>query len=834
MWFCLHHLCHSSHCRKAPPLLVACIWLAVMLFAAQPVWAQASAFGPQTYTRTAAQIDKFVNEFNASNISAPFTLVIEATGDPGKRAGNLVVRLNGEIVLSGQSPTQFGRQFRRPVSLMARNTLEIELSGGVEGGAIDVSIAPMPRRDLLPPAVSITPGNGATISTTSPTLEINYTDEGTGVDLTTLTVVIDGHDYANLFTVTANKASYLFPLGGGQHTILAGIKDKAGNQGQASSLFKISSFRSLPEATPIQGEAPLAVTFTTKGEYTDGAIIRYRWDFQGDGIFDTDDPGARNYSRTFAQKGVYKALLEVLNDKNQLATAAITITVTGATPVATASLNPSNGAAPLTVDFTGTGSDRDGTIAKFEWDFQGDGTFDFTSTTTGTTRFTYNSPGTYNALFRVTDNDGITATARVTATAIRVGPAGSPTARITTPANPVTGNTPLSVSFNGTGSDPGGSITRYEWDFDGNGAYDYSSATSASTSFVYRSPGIYTAALRVTDNAGLTGIDTIDITVNLPVTLTLSNDTCRPDQRGTVSVNTVLGGNSPITIFVRNKAGQTVRTLVNNQPRNAGSFSDAWDCKDGAGQIVPEGIYYAILQYIAGGQTRSLDLTSTTGGSLFNPDWTMSTSAGPECNTCPFKPLEDNFLKVDFTLERAAEVSVSIRLYDQVDEVASVFNRKPFGRGAFTLFWEGTDAAGVLVAPPPGDQFLWGMTAHTLPTNAIFVEAAPQLSGVTAEPNYFDPATGNFISPQAPTTRISYTLSKQATVSLLVFKSGTNRLVRSITQPNRPAGASAIEWNGRNDGGIFVDKGDYRLALRATDGAGNQSIVRFVLVRVFY
>jgi len=41
-------------------------------------------------------------------------------------------------------------------------------------------------------------------------------------------------------------------------------------------------------------------------------------------------------------------------------------------------------------------------------------------------------------------------------------------------------------------------------------------------------------------------------------------------------------------------------------------------------------------------------------------------------------------------------------------------------------------------------------------------------------------------------------------------------------------------WDGRDDKGIFVDKGDYRLAIKATDAAGNQSLVRYVLVRVFY
>jgi len=688
--------------------------------------------------------------------------------------------------------------------------------------------------DVSGPTLTFNPANGTTVNSTTPLIEINYLDDDSGVDTTTLLLTIDGTNYTSLFTITGTKAFYQVALGGGQHTIQVSLRDLAGNLSQGTSRFSISVFRSLPEAIPTTGSAPLAVTFITKGEYTDGAINRYRWDFQGDGIFDTNDPGARNYSRTFTQRGTFNAVLEILNDRNQIATATVTIVVTGSPPVANASVNPSNGAVPLNVSFIGSGTDSDGTIAKFEWDFEGDGVFDFSSTSTGNTSHTYSTAGTFNAVFRVTDNTGLTGTATATATAIRTGPPGSPTATISLPANPLTITAPTTVNFNGSGSDPGGSITKYEWDFNGDGVYEFSSTTGAATSFRYESPGAFTAALRVTDDSNLTGIDTIDVTVNLPVSLALNTDTCKPLQGGTINVNTFQGATTPVTIFIRNRAGQTVKTLVNNVSRTAGNYSDTWDCKDSTGSIVPEGAYYAILQYEANGQTRTLDLTNTTGGTFYNPTWTMSTTGGPACSTCPFKPLENNFLKVDFVLPQASETTVSIRLFNSIAEVVLLFDRRLYGRGTYTAFWDGTDTSGRIVTPPAGEQFLWGMTAFTFPTNGIFVEAAPQLTNVTANPNYFDPATGNFISPQSPTTKINYILSKQASVSLQVFRSGTNTLMRNIVQTGVAAGTGVIEWDGRDDNGIFVDKGDYRLAVKATDATGNQSIVRYVLVRVFY
>jgi flagellar hook assembly protein FlgD len=836
------HLASISRTMAAsvwPRRLGPCLVGFVLLIMSASAHAQSSVFGPKTYSRPPGAPQVFVENFSISKLTATYSLNIQnGDADGGRRISSGEITLNGVAIVQENDFNQQVASIQRVINVQANNALRIVLKGGANNAFINITVtcqAGCEIADTTPPEVSISPADGSLVTTTTtPLIEIVYSDNGSGVDTSTFTANIDGYPYTSLFAITDTKASYVTALGGGQHTINVTIKDKAGNLAQASSKFTISVFKSLPEVTPLTGPAPLTATFITKAIYTDGAILRYRWDFQGDGIFDTNDPGARNFTRTFSQKGTFNALLEVTNDKDQIATATVPFTVTGNPPVASASVSPSNGPVPLAVTFNGSGTDKDGTIVKFEWDFEGDGVFDFTSTTTGNTSHTFNNVGTFNALFRVTDNEGLTETARVTTTAVRVGPPGSPTATITQPSTNLTINAPLTVAFNGTGVDSDGTIIKYEWDFDGDGVFDFTSTTTAATSFKYESPGTFTAALRVTDDAGLTGVDTVDITVNILVSLTIPNETCKPLEGGTISVNTTQGGTTPITIFIRNKAGQTIRTLVNNVSRTAGSYSDVWDCKDTGSVVVPEDVYYAVMQYLANGQPQVLDQSTTSGGQFFNPTWQMATGTMTSCFACPFSPLNDDFLKVDFQLNRASEVSVSIRLFFAVDEVVALFDRKVFGRGNSTVFWDGTDINGRIVAPPPGEQFLWGMTAFTLPNNAIFVSVAPQITNVSADPNYFDPATGNFISPQKPTAKISYTLSKQANVTLQIFRTGTNTLMRTVTQINAPAGAGTIEWDGKNQSGIFVDKGDYRLALKATDASGNQSIVRYVLVRVFY
>jgi PKD repeat protein len=79
-------------------------------------------------------------------------------------------------------------------------------------------------------------------------------------------------------------------------------------------------------------------------------------------------------------------------------------------------------------------------------------------------------------------------------------------------ATPTSGQEPLTVSFSSAGSrdaDPADSIS-FAWDFDGNGTTD---SIDAAPSYVYTTPGQYTARLTVTDSSGKTGFASTVITV---------------------------------------------------------------------------------------------------------------------------------------------------------------------------------------------------------------------------------------------------------------------------------------------------------------------------------
>jgi hypothetical protein len=190
---------------------------------------------------------------------------------------------------------------------------------------------------------------------------------------------------------------------------------------------------------------------------------------------------------------------------------AVQLAVPG-TPVASIVPGVASGPVPLDVILDASGStDSDGTIVLYEWDLDGDGTFDFDTGVTPNTNATYTAVGEYHPAVRVTDNDSLTDTASVT---ITVSAANLlPTAVLTSDIN--NGPPPLSVAFDASGSsDTDGTIVSYEWDMAGDGTFELNTGLTATIGYDYTTYGIFNPAVRVTDNNGGQATASIPINVN--------------------------------------------------------------------------------------------------------------------------------------------------------------------------------------------------------------------------------------------------------------------------------------------------------------------------------
>ncbi|MEM3342324.1 MAG: PKD domain-containing protein, partial [Thermoplasmata archaeon] len=204
----------------------------------------------------------------------------------------------------------------------------------------------------------------------------------------------------------------------------------------------------------------------------------------------------------YYQVGNYTAVLRVTDNAGNTATDSCIIRVyppSNQPPTANAGSNRTIYAGE-TVYFNGIGSDPDGYIVLYEWDFNGDGVWDYTSPSTGAASWTYTAGGVYTAVLRVTDNYGAKATSTCTITVLVITNR-PPVANAGPDINGVANS---SVFLNGTD----GYIVLYEWDFEDDGVYDYASASSGQVNHTYTLPGTYLARLRVKDNNGSYATDT--------------------------------------------------------------------------------------------------------------------------------------------------------------------------------------------------------------------------------------------------------------------------------------------------------------------------------------
>lgn len=149
----------------------------------------------------------------------------------------------------------------------------------------------------------------------------------------------------------------------------------------------------------------------------------------------------------------------------------------------------------------GTGTMIGGGSASVNWnvDAGSAGSFAITVEAEGQVSGSVNTHGP-NTGYSYTDSIGGTNSASVTVTGVDPQ---APVASFTESAHTVPTGAPITFDPSGS-SDPDGTIVLYEWDFDGDGVYDHSTATPSTVSYTYTTPGTYTVTLRVTDNDGLT------------------------------------------------------------------------------------------------------------------------------------------------------------------------------------------------------------------------------------------------------------------------------------------------------------------------------------------
>lgn len=763
--------------------------------------------------------------------------LVEAVGaDLGGGHVRAEARQSGVLLKSGATVLATGAAGDGIIELVAATTVDWT-SGAVAPDPVVVENSPSEDECSCRGAVTVTAGAltattgqvpfsvllTAVVEADNPIALYEWDFEGDGVFDETSTVTPD--------------ASHIYDVEGTYQATIR-VTDDAGNDATDSiEVIAEEGLVATLDANPLGGVRPLTVTFTPGGKSGGPSIdkFRYDWDYDGaNATFDFFTLLPQPVTHTFNEEKVFTVLLEIEDEVGNTARATIDIDVVNAAPTGEVTAAPSNGPAPLDVLISVSASSPNGPITQVDID-PGDGTGIITLPGPGSTSHTYTDAGDYQMIVVVTDSVGESTTLESPLIEIDVGPPGSPTAVAT--ASPNSGNAPLTVTLDGSGSTDDGAIVLYEWDYDYDGVtFDVdSSAATPSTSTTYTEGGRTIAGLRVTDDSGLQSIDAVAIDVNVNVVLSVLQDTVDPYLMTTSTVRTVLSAGVQSRVYIRSRGGQLVRTLFEGY-RPPGTYEDVWDGRRDNASPVLDGDYYAEIAYDFDGST-FIEPDTPSGG------WFSFVSESQDAsNGAPINPWEDDFWELTMNTNLgnigASEVTVWITPYfNGQDITATIFLSQVFGRGTYRSFWDGVTDAGRYITPEDdggasGGDYLWAAKAWALPDNAIVVEGGkPTIETPMAEPNLVDPSVRRC---GFDGTDIEFTLDRAASVSIAIYNTDTLQLLRVIQTGELAAGAHSVKWDGKTLSGEWAAEGPYRLDMVATAPDGNVGFLRRVLVYVTY
>ncbi|MCA9551751.1 MAG: hypothetical protein KC933_17070 [Myxococcales bacterium] len=169
-------------------------------------------------------------------------------------------------------------------------------------------------------------------------------------------------------------------------------------------------------AAPSTGIAPLEVTFDVTGSRDlRGGALTVRYDFDGDGTFDTDPLSDPQAAFRYEAPGAFLVTAELAAADGRTATAQLTVTVSeNHAPTAVITASPAAGRVPLAVTLDARGSaDPDGQAIELRFDVDGYGAWDTEWGATDKWQGFLQTAGSLSPAVEVRDPGGLTAIARV-------------------------------------------------------------------------------------------------------------------------------------------------------------------------------------------------------------------------------------------------------------------------------------------------------------------------------------------------------------------------------------------------------------------------------------
>jgi PKD repeat protein len=251
------------------------------------------------------------------------------------------------------------------------------------------------------------------------TLSVAFADRSSGVPTSWSWNFGDGQ------TSTEQSPSHLYAATG-TYTVTLSVANGAGTSSVSKNVVialpdrpPVAAFT----ATPNPSAVGVAVGFDAQPSTDpDGDRLSFAWDLDNDGQF--DDGSLPTASEVFTTAGSHTVRLKVSDGRGQSDTQAEVVTVLDEhPPVASFGYTPGLPGIGEPVLFNSTSTDRDGTIARLDWDLDGDGAFDDASGPSA--QWSFLTPGPHLVSLRATDDMRVSTVASQTVVVTAPQTAGS-------------------------------------------------------------------------------------------------------------------------------------------------------------------------------------------------------------------------------------------------------------------------------------------------------------------------------------------------------------------------------------------------------------------------
>ncbi|MDB5103489.1 MAG: hypothetical protein JWP91_1178 [Fibrobacteres bacterium] len=313
-------------------------------------------------------------------------------------------------------------------------------------------------------------------------------------------------------SMTSLKVSRIFQDSGKVKVILR-TKDSEGKVGADSVTVTIRQDPPVPEpgaAITAKSNAPVSFAGTAAQQF--GAISIYKWDFDGDGVYDdsTDAPPAMTHA--YAIEKEYLARFYVRDDDGNVATATRKVTISDVPFVITGKRADTTVSIKDAVPMTASIRNEDGKALQYSWDYNGDGKYDDTATSSLTAinvsvPHIYASAGNFKARFRVQDSQGKALLDSIAITVV----VDAPIANLGKDDTVLVGE---QVPIKLQSSQKFGTILKREIQVDESAWIPLSNQDTVLT--MPMAKGVVRVIGRVTDDDAQIGLDTLNIVVNFP------------------------------------------------------------------------------------------------------------------------------------------------------------------------------------------------------------------------------------------------------------------------------------------------------------------------------